>query len=148
MSIITPAYALKQLMLDASTVTAFIVDRIFPIGSIPQNVEIPYGFFETTDDEGEHHIAGATGLHLADIEFTWVTRSKSQAEDIADAVRLVTDGRPQGVVGVDSQTINLVHLNLEDQVDDIVPPSDGKDRGLTLIEQRFRVGYEKEPATF
>ncbi len=124
---ITAQDALIQMIKDDSDVSSLAGSRVFP-DIAPENPRKPYVVVTQISAPRPHHMGGASGIVFNRLQVDGFAKSRLQAKDLKDRIRLATDGYT-GTVSVAAQTFTFRRCDMVSDNDAYVQPVPGEDTG-------------------
>ncbi len=121
-------------------------ERARPAGSNPE-----YCIARRISGVHDRHLRGATGLTQVRMQLDIIGAIPSRPGDygrvkqIAEAVRLKTDGRFNFTMGANDDATNIRTAILDNDADIYEPPIDGSERGLRGVRQDWII-WHNQPA--
>jgi hypothetical protein len=146
MAALSPESAIRKLLIDDATVAALVSTRIYPEGGAPQTPPLPFIVTKRISRSHFHHMGAAGGLAIARVQVTSYAKSEGEVETLADAIREALDGYRGTVTNTDSLTIKMLHL--DNDLDTMILPWGGLNRGYPAIVQDYKVGHAESVPTF
>lgn len=129
--------AIGTKLLGDVTVNNRVSGRIYP-HSAPQAAARPYIIYALVGLDGVHHLRGASGLAMSNVQVTAYADTYETAQGLSEAARLVLDGYRGNVPVVDAIVpIRMCHLN--GRSDGTVPPQDASDKPIYFVSHDYRV---------
>ncbi len=142
---ILPAEAMRLRLMADSAIVALIGDRLLPSAGTMLTVK-PFVVFSLLAADHHHHLLNASGLNQARVQFDIFASEYATAKAISELFRLRLDGW-RGTVTNGSDSVLLSCVELRDERDDYVPPTDGSDAGTyRLMHDYFVSASESIPA--
>lgn len=121
-----------------STLTALLVDRIFP-DRANQTDSLPYITYNIRTELGVHHQTGVDGLALTEVQFSiWAASSESR-QSVKDAVRDLFDGKIRQTFG-SSFCPSVRNTSNTDTTDD---PEDGSQNFAFGVFMDFEFWHQR-----
>lgn len=141
--------ALYSFLSSQASITALVGSRIFPI-KVPQGQPRPAivyrrmpakgGDQRFPEEEGHaHDLSGSAGYAAASFKIDCLGDKYSDADQLANALRLALDGVNQDTVA----GVTLLSALIDDELDDFDEPIDGSDSGVFVVSTLYRIAYDE-----
>lgn len=122
---VAPETHLRAHLLASAAVLA-LVTAIEPSASA-ETTTLPRVVYSKFSRDGQHHMGAASGLVYLRIQFDIFAKDKDQADDIAEAFRNRLDGY-RGTITTLGESRRFDVVQVENDRDEFVPPTDGSDQ--------------------
>lgn len=133
--------AIKEELAADGGVSAIVADRIYELTAAADATE-PYLIIEITDEEGQPHLRGGSGLVDATVGIECVATTATGMDALADAVREALDTK-RDTLGTGADATVVRNIALTARGDTVIEPRDGS-RGYKRVRRLvFTVWYRE-----
>jgi hypothetical protein len=137
MSFKSPEQVLRTALVNNSTVTGFIGNRIFPVVA-QASTSLPFVLYRRTGIVRQQTLVGPMGVPRVTADFVVYATTYEQARQVADAMRAVLDG----YAGIAHNT--QVRLTaLENEVDDFVTLAGADLPPVYSVTQSYDIAWQE-----
>lgn len=116
--------------------------------TVPEGTVLPVIVVQKISDSAEHYQGGAVTLAEARLQVTCMSDAPDEAEAIADAVRLKTDGMQDTTIGRAGDQVTVVKVRLENASEGFDAPQAGGDTGTPDVNMDFLIWYRTTVPSF
>jgi hypothetical protein len=122
--------------------------------TVPEGRSLPVIVVQKISDSAEHYQGGAVSLAEARLQVTCMSDAPEEAEAIADAVRLKTDGMQNTTIGRVGDQVTVVNVRLENASEGVSTPQEGgemetgKETGTPDVNMDFLIWYRATVPSF
>lgn len=139
MAALIPEVALRYLLTTSAAVTALVGSRVSP-GFVSELSAFPFIAYSLIASQHERHLQGPSGLVFRRYQLDIYSRLNSELCAISDAIRNRLDGYV-GVVTIGADSLRMQNVELLDQRDNYISPTDGSDVGIYRRSLDFRISH-------
>jgi len=131
---------LRSRLLSDATIVGLVGAQIYPVGGVPQGVEMPYGQYQRVDAQHWASISSALGLAQIRVQYDWYSDSLTEVRTLAERARIMLESYA-GTISVDGQNVVVRVCRLVDEDSYGEQVGDGADATLWRWRQDYQVVY-------
>ena len=124
-------------------ISALLQGRVYP-DQAPEDVEMPFAIWQLVGTERPHHLGGASGISAPTFRFDVFADFRAQARQVVDALRLALDGYKN----LSTSDVGVQWVEIVDDSDDIIQPSDGSGQGIYTASVDFTIWHRERVPVF
>jgi len=137
--------AMAQRLLDSTEIVDFVSTGIYP-QKAPQSATLPYIVINRDSAEHAHHLGGASGWVMADIQVNMYSSEFTEMRRLAERARNELDGY-SGTVSIGSTSLQLRNVFLDSDSTPLDPVLPGRDEKIFRARHAYRVDYPESVPT-
>lgn len=138
---LTGEQGLMALLADDAAVSALVGERIRPHVA-PQTDAFPLVTYRRKSAKHEHHMHGASGLCIAEVEITAYAKSYAEVIALREAIRRRIDGF-RGIVTITPDDVTIRKCFLDSDSESYLESEDANQFGIYGVAMIFSVAYEE-----
>lgn len=132
-----PEEAIFRRVTGSTALNTLIGGRFLPL-SASMRTTMPFVVYKRFTADHQHHLGGASGLVFLRMQFDIFGQTYAVVKAIGEAFRNLLDGY-RGTVTNGPDSVLLSCVELQDEREDYVQPTDGTDIGAYRLTQDFRI---------
>lgn len=144
-SYLGPGGAMRQLFIDDSTGVYSVVGyNMYPVVA-SQNAPSggPYGVYRIVDIIHEDHMQNMSGFARARVQWDWYARDPAVVSVIMEYAKLAACRVKNNLVTINTTTIQIRDITLENEYDDFEPITDSKGKPIFAGSQDYYVWFDE-----
>ena len=140
MANLSPEIAFRYLLTTSAAVVALLPANNIQPSAASELLTVPFAVYSVISTQRERHLLKPSGLAFRRCQLDVVAATNAQCAAISNAIRNRLDGYV-GQVTLGADSLKFQNVELLDERDNYVSPSDGSDVGLYRRLLDFRFSY-------
>jgi hypothetical protein len=133
---------LRTYLLTKTEITDLVGTRVYP-SALPQNADLPAIVYDVMGGAPDDVLTGSSGSYHALIDIECISTNHIDSNDLAEQIRLVTQGYFGAMGGEQCNACRLLG-----RLEDYQPPIDGSDLGRHVVAITLEITHNQTIPTY